>query len=438
MRKTKATSSDSSLLERVNEKLRFSPNTVATLSLLSSKLMLTTSSTVAPTWIAIVVREEFVILTSNLFVVNSLDYTGKKQKPMQRVVVPYATAPRMRQKMLMDRNNRQDKRSPAEREKKAKSELIPSVRSCQRHLRKSLFNPRSRPWVPFARENLPVRYSFCKNKDFLKEDFVKQIHFSDEHWIDANDRSHRFMWVQNKNQVVPREKKSKHNTYCSQLWAMIGYDYKSPLIWIDFKPSKKKPIAKNTVKKPVGRPPKNPKKPVGRPPAKKTTKKAKKAPVKKKPATKKKPADDDDEEDEEKKKKKNRKTLDGPNYIKHILKHPSVFARLTTPNVILMQDGATSHKCKLTKAFLRRSKIRFIEDWPSHSPDLNPIEQVWALLNQRMSENRRNVPSSIEELRRAAEEEWAAIDQATINNYVMSFVSKCRRVVSRKGGSAKK
>jgi hypothetical protein len=69
---------------------------------------------------------------------------------------------------------------------------------------------------------------------------------------------------------------------------------------------------------------------------------------------------------------------------------------------------------------------------------MNPIEQVWAELNRRISENQRNVPSSVEELRRMAEEEWNAIPMSLINGYVLSFHSKCERVVKNKGGTAKR
>ena len=42
------------------------------------------------------------------------------------------------------------------------------------------------------------------------------------------------------------------------------------------------------------------------------------------------------------------------------------------------------HKNAAAKEFNTKNKIRCIE-WPSYSPDLNPIENLWGLMKEKLS-----------------------------------------------------
>ena len=42
------------------------------------------------------------------------------------------------------------------------------------------------------------------------------------------------------------------------------------------------------------------------------------------------------------------------------------------------------HKNIAAKEFNTKNKIRYIE-WPSYSPDLNPIENLWGLTKEKLS-----------------------------------------------------
>ena len=43
---------------------------------------------------------------------------------------------------------------------------------------------------------------------------------------------------------------------------------------------------------------------------------------------------------------------------------------------ILMRDNAPSHISEKTIEFIKRAKINEWKEWPTYSPDLNPIENV--------------------------------------------------------------
>ncbi|KAK7933666.1 hypothetical protein WMY93_004562 [Mugilogobius chulae] len=58
--------------------------------------------------------------------------------------------------------------------------------------------------------------------------------------------------------------------------------------------------------------------------------------------------------------------------------------------------------------------------WPAYSLDMSPIEHVWDVLDRRIRQ-RAPVPTNIQQLRTAIEEEWTNIPQATIDNLINSM-----------------
>lgn len=57
-----------------------------------------------------------------------------------------------------------------------------------------------------------------------------------------------------------------------------------------------------------------------------------------------------------------------------------------------MQDGAPFHGSKRTKNYLDEKDIDVLE-WPGYSPDLNPIENVWAWLKNEIYMKRKRLTS---------------------------------------------
>ena len=99
--------------------------------------------------------------------------------------------------------------------------------------------------------------------------------------------------------------------------------------------------------------------------------------------------------------------------------------------MIFMQDNVPCHIARATTHMLAARRVQVLK-WPSKSPDLNPIEHVWDLLDRRVRQ--RPVQQNLHELEIDLVQEWTALFQLSIRNYVMSMRTRCLAVIAADGG----
>jgi hypothetical protein len=99
----------------------------------------------------------------------------------------------------------------------------------------------------------------------------------------------------------------------------------------------------------------------------------------------------------------------------------------------LLQDGARCHTSKETKTYLLNHGIQCIE-WPSYSPDMNAIENVWSVLKRKLY--RHSSGSSVKEVIQNAQQIWENDDELrkTAINCVLSMHSRVKKLCDNKGG----
>jgi transposase len=98
-----------------------------------------------------------------------------------------------------------------------------------------------------------------------------------------------------------------------------------------------------------------------------------------------------------------------------------------------MEDNASQHTAKLTKQLHCLNGIDNV-CWPANSPDLNPIENVWRLLKQRVAKRH---PRTLVELRQCIEKEWAGLELSDFARYIENMGERCQAVVDARGGHMK-
>lgn len=98
-----------------------------------------------------------------------------------------------------------------------------------------------------------------------------------------------------------------------------------------------------------------------------------------------------------------------------------------------MQDNDPKHSSKLATQWFRDNKVHLME-WPSQSPDLNPIEHLWGILKKIIegfkSKNKNDLWTKVQA-------EWYAIDPSICANLVSSMGRRCSEVLKNHGGTTK-
>lgn len=104
-------------------------------------------------------------------------------------------------------------------------------------------------------------------------------------------------------------------------------------------------------------------------------------------------------------------------------------------NPVVMEDNSRIHLAEKCEAERMRLGIPTIFH-PANSPDLNPIEHVWAELKRRIRALERR-PRSEQELWEAAQQVWEEIPIEFINKVVDSMYYRRRAVRKARGGATR-
>ena len=129
-------------------------------------------------------------------------------------------------------------------------------------------------------------------------------------------------------------------------------------------------------------------------------------------------------------------TLTAVPYVNEILDvYVRPYAGAIGADFILMDNNARPHRAYITIQYIEDATIVRM-DWPARSPDLNPIEHAWDML-QKVFSARPVWPTTVPQLRTALQEEWARLPQQQLSRLISSMWRQCQTVIDAHGHHAR-
>lgn len=107
-----------------------------------------------------------------------------------------------------------------------------------------------------------------------------------------------------------------------------------------------------------------------------------------------------------------------------------IMQRAGQPPPVFLLDGARPHTATSTKAFMAAKGISYLHGWPSYSPDLNPIENVWAMMKREVAAHN---PCSMAALSAAVNAAWKGVTRCTAAKLMRSFPRRLTKCINMGG-----
>ena len=124
-----------------------------------------------------------------------------------------------------------------------------------------------------------------------------------------------------------------------------------------------------------------------------------------------------------------REIMNAEFYVEILENHRPEIQRMLGDDWRFQQDNDPKHTSRRAKTFLQEN-FPEVMDWPSNSPDLNPIENLWAIVKRNVE---KRMPKNLAELEQFMAEEWDAIPNSLLISLIHSMKSRCELVIENNG-----
>src|SRR6186713_1622310 len=87
-----------------------------------------------------------------------------------------------------------------------------------------------------------------------------------------------------------------------------------------------------------------------------------------------------------------------------------------------------------TEGWLEQHGVDVVEGWPTKGDDINPIENLWAILDEKLESKKFKTENG---MKKAIRQVWDEVDLSLLHNLISSVPDRLRRIRKAKGGPIK-
>ena len=125
-------------------------------------------------------------------------------------------------------------------------------------------------------------------------------------------------------------------------------------------------------------------------------------------------------------------TMDSQKYLK-MLKSQLLKTMKVNDCSFFQQDNASIHTAKKIRSFLNDNNVNVIK-WPGNSADLNPIENIWGLMKNKLEKKDiRTLPG----LRMEIDKMWRSLKKSYLKTLAESMPKRLKLIIKKKGSMLK-